>query len=111
YVLNDSDSVVAFDKTQSPGLFGAGMLYKQFGKNQRFLSGSYQTGVDLYTVDLDGDGASEVLVPSTQVEPNWEPSETILDDDGAILWRQWKRPVTIPNSLGWFNNACMIPVN
>ena len=43
YVLNDADSVVAFDRTKQPGLFGKGMLYEQFGKNQRLLSGSYLT--------------------------------------------------------------------
>ncbi len=111
YVLNDSDSVVAFDKTQPFGLYGSGMLHKQFGKNQRLLSGSYLTGVDVCTVDLDGDGLAEVLVPSTQIDPNWQPQETILDDDGAILWRKWKTPISAPNVNGWFNSATMIPVN
>jgi hypothetical protein len=111
YVLNDADSVVAFDRTKAPGLFGKGMLYKQFGKNQRLLSGSYLTGVDVYVADLDGDAQDEVLVPTTQIDPNWQPSETILDDDGAILWRKWKEAISLPTIHGWFNNACMIPIN
>ncbi|GEM_PF-1418917 len=111
YVLNDSDSVVAFNPTKQPGFFGKGMLHKQFGKNQRLMSGSYLKGVDVFTADIDGDGFDEVLVPSTQWDPNWQPNETILDDDGAVLWRKWKEPVSIPNSQGWLNNACMIPIN
>lgn len=110
YVLNDSDSVVAFDKTQPNGFYGNGTLHKQFGKNQRLLSGAYEQGVDVYAVDLDGDGKAEVLVPTTQNNPLWQPSETILDDDGAILWRRWKQPVSFPVNQ-WQNNACMIPVN
>jgi hypothetical protein len=111
FVLNDADSIVAFDKTLPAGLFGKGMLHKKFGKNLRLLSGSYQTGVDVHTTDLDGDGFCEVLVPSTQINPNWQPSETILDDDGAILWREWKQSVNVQNVHGWFNNAALIPVN
>lgn len=110
-VLNDADSVVAFDKTQAPGLFGAGMLHKKFGKNLRLLSGSYQTGVDVHSGDIDGDGLDEVLVASTQINPNWQPSETILDDDGSILWREWKDPVSFQNAHGWLNSATLIPVN
>ncbi|HET7625686.1 MAG TPA: FG-GAP repeat protein [Verrucomicrobiae bacterium] len=110
YVLNDSDSVVCFDKTKPHGLFGSGNLIGQFGKNQRLLSGSYEQGVDIYTADIDGDGLSEVLVPTTQLNPLWTPSETILDDDGAILWRKWKSPVSFPLNQ-WQNNACMIPIN
>lgn len=110
YVLNDSDSVVCFDKTQPHGFYGNGTLHKQFGKNQRLLSGAYELGVDVFTADLDGDGLSEVLVPTTQYNPLWQPSETILDDDGAILWRKWKQPVSF-NVDQWQNNACMIPVN
>ena len=110
YALNDSDSVVCFDKTKPHGLYGNGTLHKQFGKNQRLMSGSYELGVDIYTADMDGDGLAEVLVPTTQLNPLWQPSETILDDDGAILWRKWKQPVSFPLNQ-WQNNACMIPVN
>src|SRR5262245_47221379 len=110
YVLNDSDSVVCFDPNKPHGFYGNGNLHKQFGKNQRLMSGSYQQGVDVYTADIDGDGLAEVLVPTTQLNPLWQPNETILDDDGAILWRQWKAPVTFPINQ-WQNNACMIPVN
>jgi hypothetical protein len=111
YVLNDSDSVVAFDRTQPPGFYGKGMLHKMFGKNQRLLSGSYQTGVDIYTADLDGDGHDEVLVASSQINPNSQPSETILDDDGTILWRKWLDPTSFPTTHGWFNSAAMIPID
>lgn len=110
YVLNDSDSVVCFDKSRPHGLHGKGNLHGQFGKNQRLMSGAYQQGVDVYTADLDGDGRAEVLVPTTQLNPLWQPNETILDDDGAILWRKWKQPVSFPLNQ-WQNNAGMIPVN
>ena len=111
YVLNDADSVVAFDRTKPTGFFGKGMLHKMFGKNQRLLSGSYQTGVDIYTADVDGDGHDEVLAASSQINPNWQPSETMLDDDGAILWRKWLSATSFPTTFGWFNNACIIPIN
>lgn len=111
YALNDSDSVVAFDKTKPYGLWGKGMLYKQFGKNQRLQSGSYLKGVDVYPVDIDGDGGEELFVPTTQLDPLWQPADTILDDDGAILWRQWKEPVSLSTENGWLNSACLIPVN
>lgn len=110
YVLNDSDGVVCFDKSKPHGFHGNGNLHKQFGKNQRLMSGAYQQGVDVYTADLDGDGLSEVLVPTTRLNPLWQPNETILDDDGAILWREWKQPVAFPLNQ-WLNNACMIPLN
>lgn len=110
-VLNDADSVVAFDKTQAPGLFGKGMLHKKFGKNLRLLSGSYLTGVDVHAADIDGDGLDEVLVASTQINPNWQPSDSLLDDDGALMWRKWKQPASVQNVFGWFNNATLIPVN
>jgi FG-GAP repeat len=110
YVLNDSDSVVCFDPNKPHGFYGNGNLHKQFGKNQRLMSGSYQQGVDVYTADIDGDGLAEVLVPTTQLNPLWQPNETILDDDGAILWRKWKTPTTYPITQ-WQNNACMIPAN
>lgn len=110
YVLNDSDSVVCFDKTKPHGLFGSGNLHGQFGRNMRLMSGAYQQTVDIYTTDIDGDGLSEVLVPTTQQSPLWQPSETILDDDGAILWRKWKEPLSFPVNQ-WLNSACMIPIN
>jgi hypothetical protein len=111
YALNDSDSVVCFDKTQPHGLYGKGMLCKQFGKNQQLMSGSYQMGIDVQTADLDGDGLDEVLVAGNQLSGILTPHETILDDDGAILWRRWKPRVTASNNNGWLNSACMIPVN
>ncbi|EEF58340.1 FG-GAP repeat domain-containing protein [Pedosphaera parvula] len=111
YALNDSDSVVCFDKTQPHGLYGKGMLHGQFGKNQQLISGSYQQGVDVYPVDLDGDGLAEVLVPMSQFNPFHQPGDTILDDDGTILWRKWKQSVNYTNNHGWLNSACMIPVN
>lgn len=111
YALNDSDSVVCFDKTKPFGLFGKGQLHKQFGKNQRLIAGGYQKSVDVTTVDIDGDGLAEVLVPTTQWEPLWTPHETILDDDGAILWRKFRPEVNLTHVHGWLNNACMIPVN
>src|SRR6185437_15068232 len=96
YVLNDSGSVVAFDKTKPNGLYGSGNLHGQFGKNSQVISGSYEIGVDVYTADIDGDGLAEVLVPTTQYTSPWQPNETILDDDGAVLWRQWKQQVNFP---------------
>lgn len=110
YVLSDSDSVAAFDATKPHGVYGKGNLHKQFGKNQRLLTGSYQLGADIYAADIDGDGLDEVLVGSTQSNPLWQPNETILDDDGTVMWRKWKAAVTIPVTQ-WQNNSCMIPVN
>ena len=110
YVLNDSGSVVAFDKTKPHGLYGSGNLIGQFGKNSQVISGSYQIGVDVFTADLNGDGLSEVLVPTTQYTSPWQPNEAILDHDGAVLWRKWKQHVDFPLNQ-WQNNACMIPVN
>jgi hypothetical protein len=111
YVLNDSDSVVCFDKTQPPGFQGNGMLHKMFGKNLRMTSGFYQQGIDIYPADIDGDGLDELLSVTTQFNPLWQPHESLLDDDGALLWRKWKQPITITNNNGWFNNACMFPIN
>ena len=110
YVLNDSGSVVAFDRTKPFGLYGSGNLIGQFGKNSQVISGSYEIGVDVFTADIDGDGLSEVLVPTTQYTSPWQPNETLLDHDGAVLWRQWKQQVNFPLNQ-WQNNACMIPVN
>ncbi len=111
YALNDSDSVVCFDKTKPYGLFGKGQLHKQFGKNQRLIAGGYQKAVDVTTVDIDGDGLAEVLVPTCQWEPLWTPHETILDDDGTIMWRGFKPEISLTHVHGWLNNAVMIPVN
>lgn len=111
YQLNDSDSVVSFDKTQPFGLWGKGTLHKQFGKNQRLMTGSYQLPIDIHTTDLDGDGLDEVLVAGTSFGELWPPNETILDDDGAILWRRWLPKVTYLHSHGWNNSACLIPIN
>lgn len=111
YALTDSDSVVCFDKTRPHGLWGKGMLHKQFGKNQRLMSGSYLLGIDVHAADIDGDGLDEVLVGGTQLSRFWQPNETILDDDGAILWRKWKDFATVDNQHGWLNSACLIPVN
>ena len=110
YVLNDSGSVVAFDKTRPFGFYGSGQLIGQFGKNSQLISGSYELGVDVYTTDITGDGLSEVLVPTTQYTSPWQPNETILDRDGAVLWRQWEQQTNFPLNQ-WQNNACMIPIN
>jgi len=87
------------------------MLHKQFGKNQRLMTGSYQVPIDVYTADIDGDGLDEVLVAGTQLGSLWQPNETILDNDGAILWRRWLPHVDISNQAGWLNSASLIPVN
>ena len=111
YVLNDTDSVVAFDKTQPHGLWGKGMLHKEFGKNQQLISGYYQQPVDIYPADLDGDGLSELLAPMTRLNPMHQPGDTVLDHDGAIIWRGWNQAVNFTNNHGWLNSACMIPIN
>ena len=111
YELTDSDSVVSFDKTQPFGLWGKGMLHKQFGKNQALMTGSYQLPIDIYTTDLDGDGLDEVLVAGTTFGVLWPPNDTILDDDGAILWRNWLPQATFDNNYGWNNSACLISIN
>ncbi|MGZ5527155.1 MAG: hypothetical protein ACXWJB_00650 [Limisphaerales bacterium] len=111
YVLNDSDSIVCFDKSKPFGFYGNGQLHKMFGKNLRMTSGFYQQGIDIYPCDIDGDGLDEVLSVTTQFNCLWQPHESILDDDGALLWRKWKQAVTITNNNGWFNNACAFPIN
>jgi hypothetical protein len=111
YVLNDSDSIVCFDKSKPFGFYGNGQLHKMFGKNLRMESGYYQQSIDIYPCDVDGDGLDEVLSVTTQFNSLWQPHESLLDDDGALMWRKWKQPVTITNNNGWFNNACAIPVN
>ncbi|HEX7859981.1 MAG TPA: hypothetical protein VF773_06645 [Verrucomicrobiae bacterium] len=110
-VLNDADAIAAIDWTETPGFMGENMLHRKFGKNLRLLSGSYQTGVDVHAADIDGDGMDEVLVPSTQINPNWQPHDSLLDDDGSLIWREWKQAANIPNVNGWLNNAALIPVN
>ncbi len=111
YELNDSDSVVCFDKSQPFGLFGKGMLHRQFGKNQRLMTGSYQVPIDVYAADLDGDGLDEALVAGTQLSSMWQPNETVLDDDGTILWRRWLPHLDLVNNFGWLNSASLIPIN
>jgi hypothetical protein len=111
YALSDSDSVVCFDKTQPHGLWGKGALHKQFGKNQRLMSGTYLAGIDVQAADIDGDGRDEVLVAGTQISRLWEPNETILDDDGSVLWRKWLPQVSINNAHGWLNSAAMVSCN
>lgn len=111
YVLNDSDSVVAFDQSRPFGLWGKGMLHKQFGKNQRLMTGSYQVPIDVYSADIDGDGLAEVLVAGTQLSSLWQPNETIMASDGGILWRRWLPHLDLTNNCGWLNSASLIPVN
>ncbi len=111
YALNDSDSIASFDRTQPHGLWGRGSLQGMFGKNQQLMSGSYELPVDVYTADIAGDGLSEVLVPMTRVPSFHQPGDTILDHDGAILWRAWRQSANFTNVHGWLNSACMIPVN
>ena len=111
YALNDSDSVVAFDKSRPFGLWGKGMLHGQFGENLRLMTGSYQVPIDVYTADIDGDGVDEVLVAGTQLGSLWQPNETILDNDGGILWRRWLPHLDLANNSGWLNSASLIPVN
>lgn len=111
YVLNDSDSIVAFDKTKPHGFHGDGMLHGMFGKNLRLTTGFYKQGIDVYPADVDGDGLDEVLSVTTQYNCLWQPNESMLDNDGALMWRKWKAAVDITNNNGWFNNAAMFPLN
>ncbi len=111
YVLNDSDSVASFDKTQPHGLWGRGTLQGMFGKNQQLISGAYELPVDVYAADIDGDGLAEVLVPMTRLSTYHQPGDTVLDDNGAILWRKWRQSANVTNVHGWLNSASMIPIN
>ena len=111
YELNDQDSIIAFDKTQLPGIWGKGQVHKQFGKGQRLIPGTYQMPIDIYTADIDGDGLDECLAATTQLSDLLEPSETILDDDGAVLWRRWLPTLAYANNFGWRNSASLIPCN
>ncbi|HZM04085.1 MAG TPA: VCBS repeat-containing protein [Candidatus Saccharimonadales bacterium] len=111
YVLNDSDTVVSFDKTQPFGLYGNGELTGMFGHDLHMTTGFYEQGIDTYAADIDGDGRDELLSVTTQFNCLYNPHESVLDDDGALLWRQWKEAVQLTNNEGWLNNACMIPVN
>ena len=112
YELNDSDSVVAFDKSQPFGLWGKGMLHKQFGKepaaDDRLLSNARSTFTPRTSTATAWTKCSSA---GTATQHLWQPNETILDDDGAILWRRWLPHVTYPNNYGWLNSACLIPVN
>ena len=111
FVLNDSDSVVAFDFKKPHGLWGKSMLHLGFGRNLRLMSGSYQVPIDIQTADIDGDGRDEVLVPGTQLSSLWQPNETILDDDGSVLWRRWLPHHQHTHQHGWHSPASLIPVN
>ncbi len=111
YALNDGDCVVAFDKSKPFGLWGKGQLHKSFGKAQRLACGSYQLPIDVFAADIDGDGLDEALVSGTQLSNIMQPSETILDDDGMILWRDWLPHLNITHNYGWHNSSCMIPCN
>ncbi|MFN7140354.1 MAG: hypothetical protein ACK4UN_13540, partial [Limisphaerales bacterium] len=111
YVLNDSDSIVAFDKSKPHGFHGNGMLHGMFGKNLRLTTGFYKQGIDVYASDVDGDGLDEVLSVTTQYNCLWQPSESMLDDDGSLIWRRWKSDINITNNHGWFNNAGMFAIN
>src|SRR6185503_17861296 len=51
------------------------------------------------------------LVAGSQLGTLWQPNETILDDDGAILWRRWLPHLNITHNYGWHSSACLIPIN
>ncbi len=75
----------------------------------RLTTGFYKQGIDLYPADIDGDGLDELLSVTTQYNCLWQPSESMLDDDGALMWRKWKSSIDIVNNNGLFNNAAMFP--
>jgi hypothetical protein len=110
-VLNDADSVVAFHPERPHGRWGEGSLHAQFGRNLRLMTGSYQIPIDLEAADLDGDGRDEVLVAGTQQSTLWQPNETLLSSEGAVLWRRWLRPELASHVQGWLESAQLIPVN
>src|SRR5205814_2156387 len=53
----------------------------------------------------------ECLVAGTQLSSYFQPNETILDHDGAMLWRRWLPHTNMTHNFGWRNSTCLIPVN
>ncbi|KAH3745919.1 Fibronectin type III domain protein [Pelomyxa schiedti] len=100
YVLSDSDSIEGFDNSKPHGYQGKGKLH-----------GDLSTWSDITAADIDGDGQSEILVCTTQIDPLWTPHETVLDDSGVILWREWKEEASYTHNYGWQNSAVMFAIN
>lgn len=112
FVLNDSDSIVAFHMVDPHGFFGSADLIGQFGKNQRLQSGGYKQPVDIHTADLNGDGRADVLYAGDNYDPLWQGNRTILDHEGRILWRRWYDFPEGENTTNhWPNAAQMFAVN